>query len=236
MSLARTLVPTDKNWANDIFVHDRITGRTSIVSVDSAGHQGPTGLNSWSPSISGDGRYIAFASDAMLAFDDHSLGSDVFLHDRAAATTMLITRHSPVYLYPGWSDETALSIDGRYVAFRSGAIGLGVDDHNQLPDIFTHGPAFTLDATPTIVSSGKLLSLTVYTGPPGNTASLWVVTFDDSSVSLLLAAGEFNAASVFDFSTVVPPGLSGSRVGFRGYSIDHETNLLPTNTVTVLFQ
>lgn len=63
LSYATNLVPSDTNHAQDVFVHDRMTGETSRVSVDSTGVQG----NSYSglyPSISANGRYVAFESHA----------------------------------------------------------------------------------------------------------------------------------------------------------------------------
>jgi Tol biopolymer transport system component len=61
-SEATNLVPGDTNAATDIFVHDRETGRTVRVSVPSRG--GQINGDSWTPSISGDGRYVAFPTDA----------------------------------------------------------------------------------------------------------------------------------------------------------------------------
>src|SRR5436190_5848928 len=59
---ATNLVGGDTNGTSDIFVRDRRTHKTRRVSVSSAGAQGNDG--SFSPSISADGRFVAFASDA----------------------------------------------------------------------------------------------------------------------------------------------------------------------------
>src|SRR5918996_825126 len=58
VSAASNLVAGDTNLTEDVFVHDRATGATERVSVDSAGHQG----NDFSggPAVSADGRYVAF--------------------------------------------------------------------------------------------------------------------------------------------------------------------------------
>src|SRR4028119_414097 len=61
-SLASNIVPGDTNNTFDIFVRDRLTNTTTRVSVDSAGNQGNSFSNS--PSISPDGRFVAFYSDA----------------------------------------------------------------------------------------------------------------------------------------------------------------------------
>jgi Tol biopolymer transport system component len=80
---ATNLVPGDTNDLEDIFVHDRVTGITARVSVSSAGAQA-TGDNSWWPSISADGRYVAFHSGAPnLVTGDTNLVVDVFVCDRA---------------------------------------------------------------------------------------------------------------------------------------------------------
>jgi Tol biopolymer transport system component len=57
-SLASNLVPGDTNGYRDVFVHDRQTGTTERASVDSSGNE--SNNNCRHPSISGDGRYVAF--------------------------------------------------------------------------------------------------------------------------------------------------------------------------------
>ena len=61
-SSASTLVQNDTNDITDIFVFDRQAGQTSRVSINSAGVEGDSG--STSAAISGDGRYVAFQSQA----------------------------------------------------------------------------------------------------------------------------------------------------------------------------
>src|SRR5437763_507431 len=85
-SSASNLVPGDTNGAPDIFVRDRVSGRTTRVSVDSSGAQANEG--SFTPSISADGRFVAFASDATaLVPGDHNRHEDVFAHDRRPGRT-----------------------------------------------------------------------------------------------------------------------------------------------------
>jgi len=85
----KNLVPNDTNGKTDIFVHDRLTGEVTRVSVDSQGVEG----NGWSsrPSISADGRYVAFASDAdNLVAGDNNFLEDIFVHDRLLKTTIRV--------------------------------------------------------------------------------------------------------------------------------------------------
>ena len=71
---------TDTNKARDVFVRDIMASTTTRISVTSDGKQA-TG-ESVRPSISADGRYIAFQSDAPLQTDDTNKKTDVYLHDR----------------------------------------------------------------------------------------------------------------------------------------------------------
>ena len=78
---ATNLVAGDTNAATDIFVHDLTTEQTVRVSVDSARAQGND--SSFVPSLSANGRVVAFASDASnLVAEDTNGDSDVFVHYR----------------------------------------------------------------------------------------------------------------------------------------------------------
>jgi len=80
-SFATNLVPADGNRTMDVFVHDRSTGVTERVSVDGAGN--PANGYSFNPTISADGRFVAFSSYATnLVAGDTNRVVDVFVHDR----------------------------------------------------------------------------------------------------------------------------------------------------------
>lgn len=121
---ATNLAPADTNSAGDIFVRDRQTGQTSRVSVDSNGAQGNAG--SYYPSISDDGRYVAFASYATnLVVGDTNSIADVFVHDRQTGETTRVSISSSGEEANGPTDvdgspmRGAVSGDGRYVVFES---------------------------------------------------------------------------------------------------------------------
>ena len=85
------LVPGDTNRTFDIFVHDRKTGRTTRVSVSSAGRQA-NGENVGAPSFSADGRYVAFNSLATNLVPGDTKDNDildVFVRDLRAGTTTI---------------------------------------------------------------------------------------------------------------------------------------------------
>src|SRR6185295_16853418 len=80
------LITGDSNGVEDIFVHDRATGITDRVSVDSFGAQ--ANADSRNAVISSDGRWIAFESNANnLVTGDTNWASDIFVHDRATGST-----------------------------------------------------------------------------------------------------------------------------------------------------
>jgi Tol biopolymer transport system component len=132
---ASNLVPGDTNGLDDIFVRDRQLGTTELVSVDSGGAQGQYG--SYSPSISTDGRYVAFTSDAPnLVPGDTNASSDIFVRDRQLGTTERVSVASGGAQGQYGSDVASISADGRYVGFESLATNLVLGDNNASRDIF----------------------------------------------------------------------------------------------------
>ena len=142
VSEASNLVPGDTNHFRDVFVHDRQTGATTRVSVNSAGGQGDASsyqLGSASPSISADGRYVAFVSEASnLVAGDTNDTEDVFVHDRQTGATTRVSVNNAGWEGNGASSGSSISADGRYVAFGSVASNLVRGDTNAAGDIFVH--------------------------------------------------------------------------------------------------
>lgn len=138
-SYATNLVNGDTNNGADVFVHDRQTGQTSRVSVASSGTQGNG--DSFSPSISADGRYVAFSSIAdNLVSNDINEVQDIFVHDRQTGQTSRISVASDGTQGNDDSEQPAISfsVDGRYVTFHSYANNLVSGDTNDAVDIFVH--------------------------------------------------------------------------------------------------
>jgi Tol biopolymer transport system component len=139
---ASTLVDGDTNGAFDVFVRDRIAGTTERVSVSWDGAQavGDAGLSGsgWQrPAISGDGRYVAFASSAAnLVPGDTNGTQDVFVVDRVAHTTERVSIGPGGAQSDGASTQPSLSADGRYVTFQSYGTNLVLGDSNNHSDTF----------------------------------------------------------------------------------------------------
>ena len=137
VSSATTLVAGDTNGKNDVFIHDTQTGTTARVSVDSNGIQGDGDSGDYNPSISGDGRYVAFESAATnLVPGDTNGADDVFVHDTQTGTTTRVSVDSEGAEGDGDSCELSISADGRYVAFESRASNLVAFDYNESWDVF----------------------------------------------------------------------------------------------------
>ncbi|MFI1865998.1 RICIN domain-containing protein [Streptomyces jumonjinensis] len=129
------LVSGDTNNKHDIFVRDRFTSITERISLSSSGVQGDD--TSQGPSISGDGRYIAFQSDAAnLVPGDTNRQTDVFVRDRQTRTTERVSVSTGGAQTTMSSDQPVISADGRYVAFQSTADNLVPGDTNYCQDIF----------------------------------------------------------------------------------------------------
>ncbi|RIL04457.1 MAG: hypothetical protein DCC71_14120 [Proteobacteria bacterium] len=138
VSRASNLVPGDTNGRGDVFVRDLGFGGTvTRVSVTQTG--GQANQASASPAISADGRYVAFSSFASnLVTSDTNGVSDIFVRDRVAGTTQLVSVSTAGQVANGASVAPAVSADGRYVAFRSVASNLVADDTNGFQDVFVH--------------------------------------------------------------------------------------------------
>ncbi|MFH1636253.1 MAG: DUF1287 domain-containing protein [Chloroflexota bacterium] len=134
-SAASNLVAGDTNNIADIFVQDRLTGNTELVSLSSSGEQanGP----STETFISANGRFVAFASEASnLVTGDTNAAADIFVHDRLSRETERVSVNNAGEQSDNKSASPSISGDGRYVAFASLAANLVQDDTNAAADIF----------------------------------------------------------------------------------------------------
>jgi Tol biopolymer transport system component len=135
-SYASNLVPNDTNGEPDVFVYDRIDETTQRVSVGSGGIQAQGG-ESYSASISGDGRYVGFYSCAQnLVADDDNAVCDVFVRDTLLGETERVSLGHEGQQGTDSSYESVISADGRVVAFNSYAPNMIVNDTNGLLDVF----------------------------------------------------------------------------------------------------
>ena len=198
-SFASNLVTGDTNGAQDIFVRDLQTNTTTRVSVATGGAQ----ANQWSyePSLSADGRYLAFHSDATnLVTGDTNAQQDIFVRDLQGGTTNRVSVAPGGVEANGGSQQAALSSDGRYLAFESDASNLVAGDANGVSDIFVRD-----------LQSGVTRRASVATDEsPANGMSRYPSINDDGTVVAFesaasnLAAGDTNGATDI-FTRTAPP-------------------------------
>lgn len=115
-----------------VYVHSLLTGETELVSLTSEGY-GQTDGSDW-PSISGDGRYVAYISWGMPGFPAYA----VLVRDRQTDQTILVSVASDGTPAPGYAENPMLSANGHYVAFWSNSNSLVGDDTDGLSDLFIH--------------------------------------------------------------------------------------------------
>lgn len=208
-SAASNLVPGDSNGFNDVFVHDRSTGLTTRVSIDSSGAEGNS--DSYSATISGDGNAVAFSSDATnLVPADSNRRTDVFVHDLFSGRTELVSMNSAGHEGNDDSAASSLSADGQFVAFSSNATNLVPGDTNSAADAFLRdrGPAppVVLDVTPGRSRYDTTADVTIHgayflngTGTQvlfGSGAATNPVVVDDQTITCTTPAGEPGPCSV----------------------------------------
>lgn len=149
-SESSNLAPGDTNGQPDVFLRDMLTGTTQRVSVSSTGVQGDGA--SALPSISADGRYVAFESDATnLVAGDTNGWTDVFVRDRVAGTTELVSLSSAGVQANCQSSRPSINADGRFVAFTSCTTNWIPGKVQALNDVFVRD---------------RLLSTTEWVNPP----------------------------------------------------------------------
>jgi Tol biopolymer transport system component len=157
-SRATDLVPgqSDGNGQDDLFLYDRALGKTALVSRASASAATAGNGHSDFPSLSADGRYVAFAStanDLVAGQVDGNGGDDVFLYDRLTTAVRLVSRAHGTATTAGnaGSFNASISADGSRIAFDSDAGDLiaGMTDGGAGRNVFLYDVAA---GTATLVS------------------------------------------------------------------------------------
>ncbi|HVF53911.1 MAG TPA: adenylate/guanylate cyclase domain-containing protein [Actinomycetota bacterium] len=214
-SRASNLVGDDTNHNADVFLTEIATLSTIRVSHPLAG--GVNDGGSAQPSISGDGRYVAFSSQATgLTTDiDENGQDDIFVFDRTTSSVELISTAVGGGAAHGRSSDPDISADGRYVVFVSEATDIVGGDDNDNTDVFLH------DRT----TGETILVSTAATGGGDHGSHAPDISADGSTLVFVseasnLVAGDtkrsgFSAKDVFwfDVATTETTLVSRSRLG-----------------------
>ncbi len=180
-SFAADLVAGDTNGFLDVFVHDRQSGTTERVSVATSGTQGDG--RSSSPSISADGRFVAFYSAAKTLTADTNNVRDVFVRDRLNGTTELVSVDSSGSQGNSHSIDPSISANGRFVAFTSSATNLVAGGGNGFDQVFVRDRDLGTTERASIATGGA--EGTKNSGNPSISADGQIVAFDSVATNLV---------------------------------------------------
>jgi Tol biopolymer transport system component len=205
-SLATNLVPGDTNFVDDVFVHEPSTGRTTRVSVDSAGVQ--SNGTSWrctisaDPTLASDARWVTFSSVATnLTTIPTAPFYEIYVHDRVTKTTTLVSVNVAGGAASGNCKDSMVNADGRVILFETWAADVVAGDTNGVSD------AFRLDR-----ATGLIDRISLGIGAEANGISIWTRTSADgkdfaiqSTASNLVAGDNNGVLDVFAIHDAAPP-------------------------------
>ncbi|MEM1448241.1 MAG: hypothetical protein AAF957_01535 [Planctomycetota bacterium] len=205
-SNASNIVPGDTNGTWDVFLHDMQTGMRERLSLTSAGVQAND--RSDEPSITPDGSYVFFESDAALVPGDTNGQKDVYRLTRATGTLELVSVNQAGAQGNNWSYHADPSDDGRYVTFTSTANNLVPGDTNGFGDMFWKDMA-----------TGELRRVNVSSsGVQSNSESTWPSISGDGTTVVFCCRGALVAGDTNQnwdmFAHVVATGAT-ERINVR---------------------
>jgi hypothetical protein len=215
-SYATNLVGMDTNNCADVFAYDRLTAKTTRVSVDSAGVQANDA--SYYSALSADGKVVAFSSHAgNLVAGDANGAQDVFVRDRTGGTTTRVSVDSAGVEANSTSDVPSISADGNVVAFMSTATNLVAGDTNSATDVFVHDRTSAATERVNVDSAGAEANGESASNVLGLSADGRFATF--TSVATNLVAGDTNLVPdvfVRDRKSATTTRVSVDSSGFQG--------------------
>jgi Ca2+-binding RTX toxin-like protein len=228
-SEASNLVPGETNNSTDIFVRDTLANTTTRVSISSTGDGANDG--SYRPSISADGRFVTFDSDASnLVPGDTNNSTDIFVRDLSTNAITLVSVGSSGERGNDNSFNSSISANGRFVAFHSKATNLVPGDTNNSRDIFVRDLLTNTTTLISVSSSGErgngdsfnLLS------PGAISADGRFVVFESAATNLV--PGDTNGNQdifVRDTLANTTTRVSVNSAGNEGNSISYITSISP---------
>jgi Tol biopolymer transport system component len=241
-SVASNLAAGDVNGIADIFVRDMLAGTTTLASPGATAGGNAT-ARSDCPAITPDGRYVAFLSTAATLVSGAAAVGDVYVRDliglstvRASASARALSGSSSFFF------NYAISDDGQYIAFESGATNAGtifrcnlstaqldVVGHNAVTELSEKMEFRTLDMTP----DGRFVTY-LAEGNEGESSSIYV--WDGQSNLTTLISGQ-PGVTVESTSVCALPAISanGQYVAFLSSSAELTPVTADTTTAYHLY-
>jgi Calx-beta domain/WD40-like Beta Propeller Repeat len=236
-SNATNLDPADNDTTIDVFVRNLQTNTTTLASRAS-GAAGAKGNDlSQTPEISGDGRYVSFTSFATnLDTNDNPFTSDVFVRDLQQNTTTVVSRAAGAadFLFDGNGAHSAISADGRFVAFDSSSSNLLPDDPDHTLDVYRRDVLGAADQASRIsINDASLVE-----GDSGQTAFRLTVSLDQAQpapVTVDFATADGTATAPSDYTATngtltFAPGETAKTVTVQ---VNGDTAVEPDETFAV---
>jgi subtilisin-like proprotein convertase family protein len=205
---ATNLVPNQVTGMVHAYLHDRDAdddhvfdepGAIATIRVSVGINQGPLVGGGFAPSMSGNGRWVAFES---LRVGSGSVQErDIFVHDRLLGTTTLASGGSGPL--SGSSTAPALGANGRYLSFQSTSTNLVPGDTNGVADIFVRDRDLDADGVMDEAGATTIVRVSVSsnmsqalggssTGPSITQDGRWVVFVSEATN---LVANDTNGAA-----------------------------------------
>jgi hypothetical protein len=211
-SYATNLVSDDTDGNQDVYVYDRDTDTLELVSRQSAAAGGIKGNNhSNEPSISADGRYVAFRSSAtnLDSSDTDSSVADIYTYDRTTGTVYLMSKTASGNKGNNSSMEPVISPNGALVAFTSYATNL--DGPQVFPQVFLKETGLSASSSnnPPTANAGTDQTVEA-TSPSGSAVNLdGSASFDPDTgdgITVYHWSGPFGSASGVTPAVSLPLG------------------------------
>src|SRR5687768_10652485 len=177
-SFANNLVPEPQSSNLQVYLRDRVTGTIELITENAAGQAGDGA--SVNPSISLDGRFVAFQTNSGNLIGDGNFESHILVKDRVTGTFERVSATSTGEPADLLSEHPDITPDGRFVAFFSLATNLVPSDTNNRRDIFVRDR-----------QTGTVVRVSVSTaGEEGNSESQWPTIADDGLVTAFQSSAD----------------------------------------------
>ncbi len=213
-----------------VYVWDRLSGKVQMASVSTGTDGKPCAVNgnALMPSITPDGRFVTFTSDASVlmpavapigAAQEVATPAQVFVRDRVAGTTTLASVGIGGVVGDGPSATTrgaTISDNGRYVAFESDAANLVSGDTNANTDAFVRDMVAKKTVRVSVDAAGAQVTLAPYTEPPCTPPTTTTTTTPTTTTTVAAAAAPGGEGTTPLPAVGAAPSISGDGryVGF----------------------
>ncbi len=195
---ASNLTNTNSPGQTDVYIRDLTSGGTERISVGGAGGE-PNGPST-NGSVSNDGRYVVFQSEAQnLAVGDTNLSSDIFLRDRQLGITTIISVSTGGSIGNAASFNPVISGDGLFIAYASAASNLILNDPNGKVDVFVRN-----------LATGQTRMVTVLSGGADGDSDQPTISGDGRFIAFRSAATNLVAGDLGGFNDIFVRDMTGT--------------------------